>query len=719
MRTFSSKQTLVIATILGSAILAAIAGLSILNPKNIAWLSNFDPTQQYVGWALFSQDAWRWPPGLNPRYGLEISTSIVFSDSIPLMALLFKTVRAWLGEPFQYFGLWLLLCLILQIFFAMRIIALYTQRLIFQIIAGVLLAFSPPMLWRFGLHAGLASHFLILIAIYLLLRPQITYRKWYWAALVAANGLIHFYLLPIVIAFWLADGLRRYQTLKTISIQAWLLECGLGFVALLGCAYLAGYFIISGGSMAGAGFTEGGFNILSFFNSDGWSYLLPTIPQPPSQYDRFNYLGLGNIALCAWALILFLKRPRYYYPSLLSYRWLVLALILLFIISLSNRIAFGPWFIDIPLPNWLYSVLSIVRTPNRLMWSAFYVLIITSLIIVIRQSSTNKTWIALLIITIIQIADTSAGWKHIRKTITRWSQPNSAEPILKNSFWQAAAQHYQNVRVFPLQTGQYQLHWHTFAPYAAKNYLSTSAVFLARPANAQVVYQTNAQFEAQKKLGNYEPNTIYILEQWKYYPHLQLPTINPKVDLLANIDGYLVLAPGWKNCVQCPAINPQLELQQLISTPKIGEAIDFSKQGNGWQDFVIHGVAHPEVWGAWSEGSRAKIVLPPPNLARDGGKSTSTNATAIVLKLNALLSPKKPEQIIRLRINQGSWQTFLLRQPKGNELVLPPPQLTDHQTHLDLEWEIENPQSPKDLGVSDDTRKIAVGLESITFTSKY
>jgi hypothetical protein len=353
------------------------------------------------------------------------------------------------------------------------------------------------------------------------------------------------------------------------------------------------------------------------------------------------------------------------------------------------------------------------------MWSAYYILIFSCLILIVCHVKTNKTIVGLIVIVLLQIADTSAGWLQIRKTIARWSQLDPNHQVLSNSFWQAAAQQYQHVRVFPLQTGQYQLHWHTFAPYAAKHHLSTSAVYLARPANAKLVDQTNARFEAQKKSGRYDPDTLYILEQWKYYPHLQLPTINPNTDLLASIDGYLVLAPDWKNCTQCPAIDPKLELSALIPTPVIGEPILFSKDGNGWQDFVIHGFAHPEVWGAWSEGSRAKIVLPPPNLSRDGGTGTNANATAIILKLNALLSPQKPEQMIRLRINQGSWQTFLLRQPKGNELVLPLLQLTEQQAYLDLEWEIENPQSPKDLGISDDTRKIAVGLESITFTSKY
>ena len=708
MRQFFSRHTFLITTFLGLAILALVADIKILNPKNIAWLSNFDPTQQYVGWALFSQDDWRWPPGLNPRYGLEISTSIVFSDSIPLMALLFKIMRSVLSEPFQYFGFWLLLCLILQIYIAMRIMALYTQHLSIQMVAGVLLAFSPPMLWRFGLHAGLASHFVILTGIYLTLKPQIQYRTGYWALLIASTALIHFYLLPIVMAFWLADGLRRFHTQGVISQKAWLTECGIGLISLLVCAYLAGYFVISGGSMAGAGFTEGGFNLLSFFSSDGWSYLLPPVPQPPSQYDRMNYLGLGNILLMGWALILLWKNPGNWRATLRSYRYLLLGLILLLIISLSNRVALGPWFIEFDLPQWLYAMLSIVRTPNRLMWSAYYILIFACLIVIVRYSKTKQTAAGLIMIALLQITDTSAGWLQTRKTIARWSKPNTTEPALKHPFWQAAASHYQHVRVFPLQTGQYQLHWHTFAPYAAKNHLSTNAVFLARPANASAVHQANAQFEAQKKSGRYNPNTLYILEQWKYHPHLQLPQIDTQKDLLANIDGYFVLAPNWKKCSECSSVDSQLEIAGLTSTPEIGKPISFAINSLGYYDFVIFGFTHPEAWGSWMEGSKAKLALPIP-------KAPSNNTPlSIQLRMNALMTQDKPTQEFKVRINNGAWKKFILDKAENNEIILSISQ-SSADNHLEIEFAVNNPQSPKALGISNDDRLITIGLQTITF----
>ena len=68
-----------------------IMGSEVLNPLNIAWLGDgYDPTQHYLGWVFYRHSPWTFPIGLNPSYGLEISSAVVFSDSIPVLAFLFK-----------------------------------------------------------------------------------------------------------------------------------------------------------------------------------------------------------------------------------------------------------------------------------------------------------------------------------------------------------------------------------------------------------------------------------------------------------------------------------------------------------------------------------------------------------------------------------------------------------------------------------------------------
>ena len=80
-----------------------VAGASILNVQNIAWLGGaLDPAQHYLGWALYRNGPWTFPVGLNPHNGLEFSNSIVFSDSLPLLAILFKPFNFVLPDVFQW-----------------------------------------------------------------------------------------------------------------------------------------------------------------------------------------------------------------------------------------------------------------------------------------------------------------------------------------------------------------------------------------------------------------------------------------------------------------------------------------------------------------------------------------------------------------------------------------------------------------------------------------
>ena len=150
-----------------------VVGPLVLNPQNIAWLGGgFDPTQHYLGWAFFRNSTWSFPLGLNPDFGMDISSSIVYSDSIPLLAFIFKPFALLLPNSFQYFGIWLLLCFILQGYFAWRLVALLKISPIASLAASLLFIFSPPLFWRIGLHAALVGHWLILAALYLNFRPR-------------------------------------------------------------------------------------------------------------------------------------------------------------------------------------------------------------------------------------------------------------------------------------------------------------------------------------------------------------------------------------------------------------------------------------------------------------------------------------------------------------------------------------------------------------------
>ena len=96
-------------------------GFDFIDPRNIDWLNSGDLSIYQIGWNFFRNDIWRFPIGSNPNFGIYYGGSIVFSDSLPLFAIFFKIFNSVLPEKFQYFSIWILVCIYLQLFFSFKI----------------------------------------------------------------------------------------------------------------------------------------------------------------------------------------------------------------------------------------------------------------------------------------------------------------------------------------------------------------------------------------------------------------------------------------------------------------------------------------------------------------------------------------------------------------------------------------------------------------------
>ncbi|WP_304164113.1 DUF6311 domain-containing protein, partial [Lonsdalea britannica] len=80
-----------IAGLIGMVAFTAFGGLSILDPTNVSYLLDGDAAQHLIGWDFFRHTSLlQWPIGNNKAYGMELNNSIVYTDSIPLFAILFK-----------------------------------------------------------------------------------------------------------------------------------------------------------------------------------------------------------------------------------------------------------------------------------------------------------------------------------------------------------------------------------------------------------------------------------------------------------------------------------------------------------------------------------------------------------------------------------------------------------------------------------------------------
>lgn len=288
---------------LGATFFVAAFGVRLADPRYIDWLLWGDPAANYLGWAFFRNDPWGFPLARVQSYGEGFASSIVFSDSIPWLAIVFKTFRGILSEPFQYFGLWIATSFTLQgaVGFVLAR-KLGADRIAAALIAGMLLI-SPPLLNRLTGHYALTAHWVLLAALGLCLFGRTVRRFYAWIALIALLVATQFYLAVMVMALWFADLIKDWLAREPADRRV-LVAFFVGTMAVtLGVMAACGYFLVD---RAGTGADMVGFyrfNAVSLVNSEGlWSRVLPKIPAGFGDYEGFAYLGLGWIAATLFAI---------------------------------------------------------------------------------------------------------------------------------------------------------------------------------------------------------------------------------------------------------------------------------------------------------------------------------------------------------------------------------------------------------------------------------
>ena len=715
-----SSWSVLIPICLGILACLMVVGPNALNPTILDLAQGVDPFKDYVGWMFFRNSPWTFPIGLNPTYGLDFSSSIVFSDSIPLMAFIFKAIRFALPETFQYLGIWTLICFVLQAYFAWLLIGLMTQNNWLKFFACAILVFVPPMLWRVNQHTALVAHFMILAAFYLILSPDRTSKVWtkglFWALLLSAAVLTHFSLFVMVAALWAANLVdqivfskaNRLTNLKDSILQ--LIFIGPLIVLLM---WQAGYFAVSSasGSLGGYGFFR--MNLLSPFDPKGWSYIMRTLPLPSDYGEGYMYFGLGLLLLWPFAIYQFIRNRdirKTFQKTIFQYSFLIIALVFLALFAISNHIAIGRKEFVFEISGSVYAAASIFRASGRFFWPMFYVLNIACIFLVIRS---YKKHIALLILglaCLLQVVDSSAGWRAMHKQIADPIKNVPHELNLKSPFWEAASKRYEKVLLVPPQDKAWG--WDQIALYAAKYHLGTNAVFFAR-ADAGRLAKAQDVFMNGLYASSWKDNSLYVLQ-----PDLVIPAYfhsNPNTDLLVSFDGFAVLAPNWKNCKDCPPIQENLreELNQLTKQIVMNQSIGFAKGQLGTRFLIGMGGswAWPESWGVWSNGDQAKIILPVPQSARAGASPKQ-----IELNVRAFVSPLHPKQDVEVFIDQMPPQSIALSDPNSNTWTINLPPNMAEKKYLELQFRFKNPASPKDVGgVPGDDRRLGMGLISATY----
>jgi hypothetical protein len=587
----------------------------------------------------------------------------------------------------------------LQSWFGWKLVGLISQNSAIRILGSGLFIFAPPMMWRLNGHYSLVGHFVVLAGLYLSLRSFDRRNIFAWAGLLALAALVHSYLLAMVAALWAADvsqlALRRDRSLSQTVREVTVVTAAVG----LAC-WQAGYFTVGSGAIAhGYGFYK--LNLLSPVDPSGWSYVLKDIPEAKGEYEGFSFLGLGVIALGVVGLPVLIE-GRSGLGEIVLKRWaLVVTMVALWVFALTHHVGLGALQVELPLPASIEQFANIFRASGRMFWPLFYVLLLTVIFLAVRGNSPRLAIALLTGALIVQVADTRIAWggfrkKFMEKPVSQWVLP------LASSFWAEAAKKYRTVRwIVP---GNHTPHWMELSAYAANHRMATDAVYLARVGYRELEV---AQAKAREWLasGKYDPDSLFVLDP----AHLGFAAsqIDAASDLLARVDGFYVIAPGWKDCADCSAVGGELSLHDVVTPTDVGTRIEFT-HSDSRSAYLVEGWSSPEGWGTWSEGQTAKIAIP----IRSG------HVSRIVVEAGALVSPEHPVQNVGINVNGVSLQGYEISMPSGNLIQINLPDQARARIEADavlrLHFEFHNAISPAAIGMNIDQRRLALGLVAIS-----
>ena len=529
----------------GVAVFFWLYGTTTLDVTSDAWILNgYDETdilQHYAGWVLFRNSHWALPPGLCDTLAWPQGTMVAYTDSLPWVSMAFKLLRGALPSTFQWFGWYMLFCFAMQGAAGALLCTRgaksggWGSRLAFAALGGLLFACLPTLWERAFRHVALASQYLFLFALYFYLEYRAALAQgrrprwgWVFVALPFAAVGIHPYFLPPVMLCTLLAGIELWRTAKRPLAGAGLF--GGGLLAALAGAWLTGA-VGSGVAVSRYGYGEISMNLNALFNPSSrggytWSRLLPQQAQNPSQYDGFNYLGLGVLALVASALLYSIWRTARR-PADTAAWWrrngpLFAACAFLTLFAVTNNITFGSWTLSIPVPQALTDLCGIFRSSGRM----FYLVAACMVLFGVYTLRGACAWShpaagrgralacgLLAVVCAVQLWDLSAVAAQKRALFDQEPAPNVVTAAETQTL---GAGHTRLLAASPLREDRTR----RLAILAGKQGLATNisiAVSGQYPAAEALALQAGEQLLA----GQYDPETVYVTtdgaqyEQWQ------------------------------------------------------------------------------------------------------------------------------------------------------------------------------------------------------------
>lgn len=515
---------LFIAFICGGLLAINIVGDLIFNPSSLNFMTA-DMLVHFIGWDFYRHDNWSWPLTYTSSLMYPVGTTMVYTDSIPIFAIILKLLRNYLPEPFVWHGIWAIINNMLMFYSGSLLFRILRKDMLLAFIGGLFMLLASPMLFRFYFHFSLASQWLLIFNFILLLKPQINYKAdicWQSLLLFVACG-IHPYIafMNMGLAFALVyrlsiqyyiNGQITAFFLRLIASSIFLI---LVFVA---SAYFFGWFF---GKTQGEAYGFGIYsaNVLSLINPQFGSLLFKPLKVGDGQYEGFAYLGIGVILPLIFLLVF---RFRLFVLAKIKLVNLGLFLILatFTLLAFSNILQIGGISINLPYSGHIFSVF---RASGRFIWMLYYFITIIT-VLAIYDNFANKKIAGLILMLLfgLQYADTLPLLNGVVQTHSSGKPLNIWNADLKSDFWYKLKQngitHMVIISDHPQDVDALQQWWgdkndfpviYKFALLAALNGITINNMHLARSSveNEAAIVGQQVNFSEEKL----EPNTIYVV----------------------------------------------------------------------------------------------------------------------------------------------------------------------------------------------------------------
>lgn len=420
-----------------------IYGVKVLNPSYIDWILTVgnDLGQHYLGWEFYRNSPWMFPIGMITTAVYPNAISVIFTDSIPILAVIFKLFSSILPSSFQYLGIYGALCFILQGVTSSIILKKFIKNDYFVCLLSIFFILSPVMIDRMFYHTALASHYLILLSIILLLykdKFNITKNIIYWGLLGLICSSTHIYIL--LIDGIILIGYVLYELLTTKNYKKALLSL-LSYL-LFSCitVFLLGGFTAD----LSTSHTEFGifnYNLCGIFDGAGYSKIITTpFCSNNDQMEGFAYLGFGlilGLGLSVFCLLYLFFKGKFKKNN----KKLIFSLLFLCIISLllssMNQIYFGDNLLYEFDLSFINKLLFLFRSNGRIIWIMYYILIIAIIYILYNTFNKKIFFIVAILLLSIQIYDLSDTFENKNFFYTfnfEYQSSNELSQLFKEDF---------------------------------------------------------------------------------------------------------------------------------------------------------------------------------------------------------------------------------------------------------------------------------------------